>query len=71
MTLACKELEGMSTSTFENGGNAHTIYKATLWELICFKALNPMPFTLEELTMESVSNMDEEVSDNNAIEYAR
>ena len=40
-----------------------TLYiRATIWELISFLSLKPIPLTLEELTMESVPHMDEEVS---------
>jgi hypothetical protein len=40
-----------------------TLYiRATIWKLISFLSLKPIPLTLEELTMKSVPHMDEEVT---------
>jgi hypothetical protein len=40
-----------------------TLYiRATIWELIFFFSLQPILFTLEDVTMESVPHVDEEVN---------
>ena len=55
------------------GGNAYyvpfklermlTVYiRATIWELMHSFSLQPIPLSLEDLTMESVPHVDEEVS---------
>jgi len=50
--------------TFQIRGNIMlTLYiRATIWKLISFLLLKPIPLTLEELTMKSVPHMDEEVT---------
>jgi hypothetical protein len=40
-----------------------TVYiRATIWELISFFSLQPIPLFLEDLARESVPHVDEEVS---------
>lgn len=48
--------------TFKNGGNAHLYIRCAIRKLISFSSLKPNPLALEELTMESGAEVDEEVS---------